>query len=165
MQTVIAMWDKLNTVIKFIEKWVLIVLFVSMLLCGVLQIVARFVLHTPIAWSEEMLTYSFVWSSFWAPALAVDQLAHFNVDIFILQFSPQTGPRGSLPGLGNHALFDAFLVYKGTILAQLNIVQMMDVLPISMMWAYASLPVSAAFMFVHTAEKLLTGTFNPAIID
>ena len=86
MQTVIAMWDKLNTVIKFIEKWVLIVLFVSMLLCGVLQIVARFVLHTPIAWSEEMLTYSFVWSSFLGASLAVDQLAHFNVDIFILHF-------------------------------------------------------------------------------
>ncbi len=165
MQTVIAMWDKLNTVIKFIEKWVLIVLFVSMLLCGVLQIVARFVLHTPIAWSEEMLTYSFVWSSFLGASLAVDQLAHFNVDIFILHFPRKLARAVLYLVWGIMLWFDAFLVYKGTILAQLNIVQMMDVLPISMMWAYASLPVSAAFMFVHTAEKLLTGTFNPAIID
>jgi TRAP-type C4-dicarboxylate transport system permease small subunit len=162
MQRVVAVWDRLNSLIKFVEKWMLIVLFVSMLFCGALQILARFVFHAPIAWSEEMLTYSFVWASFLGASLAVDLLAHFNVDIFIHHFPPKLAKAVLYLVWLIMLWFTAFLVYKGTILTKLNVVQTMDVLPLSMAWAYASIPVSAVFMFIHTMDKLLTGSFLPA---
>ncbi len=161
MQGVAAMWDRLNRGIVAIEKWTLIVLFVSMLFSGGLQIVARFILHTPISWSEEMLTYSFVWSSFLGASLAIEQLAHFNVDVFIRRFPPLFAKYVLYIVWFVILWFTAFLVYKGAILAKLNVVQMMDVLPLSMVWAYLAIPVSALFMFVHTLEKLLTGSFLP----
>lgn len=161
MQNVVAMWDRLNGMIKWVEKWALIILFVGMLFCGGLQIFARFILHAPISWSEELLTYAFVWSSFLGASLAVDQLAHFNVDIFIHHFPPKFARFVLYLVWLTMLWFTAFLTYKGAILAQLNIVQTMDVLPLSMVWAYASIPVSAAFMFVHTADKVLTGSFQP----
>jgi len=161
MQTFVVFWHKFNQAVVLFEKWVLVVLFVCMLFSGALQIVARFILHTPISWSEEMLTYSFVWSSFLGASLAVESLAHFDVDVFIRYFPPLF-TRMALYLIWLIMLwFSMFLVYKGTILTQLNGVQEMDVLPLSMMWAYAALPVSAAFMFVHTLERLLTGDFLP----
>jgi len=165
MQSIVAMWDRLNSVVRWIEKWSLIILFVGMLICGGLQIFSRFILHAPIAWSEELLTYSFVWSSFIGASLAVDQLAHFNVDIFIHHFPEKIAKFALYIVWLTMLWFTAFLVYKGTILAQLNIVQTMDVLPFSMVWAYASIPVSAVFMFIHTMDKVLTGNFQPAISE
>jgi TRAP-type C4-dicarboxylate transport system permease small subunit len=161
MQMFAAFWSKFNRTVVMLEKWVLIFLFVCMLFSGALQIVARFILHTPISWSEEMLTYSFVWSSFLGASLAIDSLAHFNVDVFIRRF-PLVFAKIVLYVVWIFMLlFTMFLVYKGTILTELNMVQAMDVLPLSMMWAYMSLPVSAAFMFIHIMEKLLTGSFLP----
>ncbi len=165
MQSVVVLWDKLNSAVKWIEKWSLIILFVGMLVCGGLQIFSRFILHAPIAWSEELLTYSFVWSSFIGASLAIDQLAHFNVDIFIHHFPEKLAKFVLYLVWLTMLWFTAFLVYKGTILAQLNVVQTMDVLPFSMVWAYASIPVSAAFMFVHTLDKVLTGNFQPTISE
>jgi TRAP-type C4-dicarboxylate transport system permease small subunit len=160
MQSIVAGWVRLNRGIALLEKWALIILFISMLVCGALQIVARFILQTPISWSEELLTYSFVWSSFLGASLAIDKLAHFNVDVFIRHFPPPLAKFVLYVIWLVMLWFTAFLAYKGYILAKLNIVQTMDVLPISMVWAYMSIPVSAVFMFVHTLEKLLTGNFN-----
>lgn len=161
MQMFVTFWDKLNKAIVALEKWALIILFVSMLFSGALQIIARFILHTPISWSEEMLTYSFVWSSFLGASLAIETLAHFNVDVFIRRFPPVFAKVALYLVWSIMLWFTMFLIYKGIYLTKINMVQTMDVLPLSMMWAYLSLPVSAAFMFVHTLEKLLTGSFLP----
>jgi len=161
MQTVKGFWHGLNGLVSFIERWTLTVLFVGMIICGALQIIARFILQSPIAWSEELLTYSFVWTSFLGAGLAINSLSHFNVDLLIVR----------MPARFSHPLlyivwiimllFTIFLTWKGAILARLNMGQMMDVIPISMMWAYLALPVSAIFMFVHVVERLFTGDFLP----
>ena len=161
MQLLKQLWHSLNTIIAFVERWALTILFIGMLICGALQIVARFILHAPIPWSEELLTYSFVWTSFLGASLAVNSLSHFNVDCLVIR----------IPTRFSHPLlymvwvvmagFTLFLLWKGTILTELNAMQMMDVLPLSMAWAYLALPVSAGFMFVHTIERLFTGDFLP----
>ena len=161
MQMLKNLWHKVNNLVAFIERWALTILFVGMLICGALQIVARFILHTPIPWSEELLTYSFVWTSFLGASLAINSLAHFNVDCLVVR----------LPTWLSHpllylvwfimAIFTVFLFWKGVVLTQVNVYQTMDVLPLSMMWAYLALPVSAAFMFIHTIQRLILGDFLP----
>lgn len=154
-------WHRLNKCVAFVERWTLTILFVGMIICGALQIIARFILHTPIPWSEELLTYSFVWTSFLGASLAIDSLAHFNVDCLVVRLPKWL----SYPLLYIvwviMAIFTVFLCWKGIILTQINMYQMMDVLPVSMMWAYLALPVAAAFMFVHTIERLILGDFLP----
>ncbi|WP_419174336.1 TRAP transporter small permease [Desulfosediminicola sp.] len=163
MQLAKQIWRKINNFVVLIERWALIILFVGMILCGVLQIVARFILHMPIPWSEELLTYSFVWTSFLGASLAVNSLSHFNVDCLVVRLPAWL----SFPLLYMvwivMVLFTIFLFYKGVILTNVNIWQTMDVLPLSMMWAYLALPVSAAFMFIHSVERLLTGDFLPVV--
>ncbi len=161
MQLLRNIWHPVNASVAFVEAWALTFFFVGMIVCGVMQIVARFVLHAPIAWSEELLTYSFVWTTFLGASLAVNTLSHFNVDCLVIRL-----PRAiSTPILYfvwvAMAVFTVFLTYKGVILTRLNVVQEMDVLPLSMMWAYMAMPVSAACMFVHVIERLLVGDFLP----
>lgn len=161
MQLLRKIWHPVNQTVAFIEAWALTIFFVAMIICGVMQILARFVLHAPIAWSEEMLTYSFVWTTFLGASLAVNSLSHFNVDCLVIRLPKAL----STPILYFvwlvMAVFTVYLTYKGVILAKLNVVQVMDVLPLSMVWAYAAMPVSSAFMFIHVIERLLVGDFLP----
>lgn len=160
MQILKKTWHIINNVVAFVERWTLIILFIGMLICGALQIVARFILHTPIPWSEELLTYSFVWTSFLGASLAINSLSHFNVDCLVVRL-PTKISHPLLYGVWIiMAVFTVFF-YKGIVLTQLNVYQTMDVLPLSMFWAYLALPVSGAFMFIHTVERLILGDFLP----
>ena len=161
MQILKNTWHKINNVVAFIERWTLTILFVGMLICGALQIIARFILHTPIPWSEELLTYSFVWTSFLGASLAINSLSHFNVDCFIVRMPTKISHPILYFVWIVMTVFTVFLFYKGLILTQLNIYQTMDVIPVSMFWAYLALPVSAAFMFVHSVERLILADFLP----
>ncbi|MFT5697461.1 MAG: TRAP-type C4-dicarboxylate transport system permease small subunit [Desulforhopalus sp.] len=161
MQILKNTWHKLNEAVAFVERWTLTVLFIGMLICGALQIVARFILHTPIPWSEELLTYSFVWTSFLGASLAINSLSHFNVDVLVVRLPTKISHPLLYLVWTIMAVFTVFLFYKGLVLTQVNVYQTMDVIPISMFWAYLALPVSSAFMFVHTIERLILGDFLP----
>lgn len=91
MQIMKVLWHRVNNLVAFIERWTLTILFIGMIICGALQIVARFILHAPIPWSEELLTYSFVWTSFLGASLAVNSLAHFNVDCLVVRLPTLSG--------------------------------------------------------------------------
>ncbi|MEI8634505.1 TRAP transporter small permease [Vibrio sp. PP-XX7] len=163
MQRLKHLWHRLNSVVIFIERWSLIILFVGMIICGVLQIVARFILEIPISWSEELLTYSFVWTTFLGASLAIETLSHFNVDCLVVRLPPKVATPVLYFVWICMAVFTVFLTYKSAVLAQLNMAQTMDVLPLSMFWAYLAMPVSSTFMFVHVVERLFVRDFLPSL--
>jgi len=47
-----------------LEKCLLLVFLIVMVIALTLQIIFRFVLSTPLSWSEELARYMFVWSGF-----------------------------------------------------------------------------------------------------
>lgn len=161
MQIMKVFWHRVNDLVAFIERWTLTVLFIGMIICGALQIIARFILHAPIPWSEELLTYSFVWTSFLGASLAINSLAHFNVDCLVVRIPTRISHPLLYFVWVVMAIFTLFLCWKGVVLTQVNVYQTMDVLPLSMLWAYLALPVSAVFMFIHTVQKLILGDFLP----
>src|SRR5574341_2076578 len=55
------------------------------LICSVTaaQVVFRFILKMPLAWSDELATFSFVWFALLGSALAVRENAHIGVDALV----------------------------------------------------------------------------------
>src|SRR3990172_2703823 len=47
------------------------------------QVVFRFILKMPLAWSDELATFSFVWFALLGSALAVRENAHIGVDALV----------------------------------------------------------------------------------
>ncbi|WP_319561685.1 TRAP transporter small permease [Marispirochaeta sp.] len=144
---------QINHVILFIEKTILILLMLGMLVFGFLQVFSRFILKAPIGWSEELLTYSFTWASFIGASMAIYTNSHFSVDIVIKHF-----PERFLKSIRFFVsllicIFAAFLLFMGTRLSIANHIQRMNILPISMFWAYLAMPVSGAFILIHGIEK------------
>jgi len=146
---------RVNGVFIVIEKTWLVILMVGMLVFGFLQVFSRYVLKAPIDWSEELLTYSFAWASFVGASLAIHTKSHFSVDLLVRIFPHDVRKAVEVFTWSLVLLFSIFLIIMGWILTMANRIQMMNVLPLSMVWAYLAMPVSGVFILSHTAQILM----------
>lgn len=158
--SVVRVMGRVNHVILFIEKIILIVLMIGMLVFGFLQVFSRFILRAPIGWSEELLTYSFTWASFIGASMAIYTNSHFSVDLLTRKFSPKLAKAVSILMWILICVFSLFILVMGWRLALANGIQWMNILPLTMFWAYLSMPVCGAFIFIHGVEKLTEVILN-----
>lgn len=145
---------KLDDFIRSVEKILLVILISVMLILGLMQIISRFVLKSPIPWSEAMLTYMFIWASFLGASLAVSEKAHFGVEIFVDRLTPNF--KRSIEVFVNVLLvvFSLFLISKGMIFVMTNRNQLMPAMPFTMSWPYLALPVSGLFIAIHALNHI-----------
>ena len=87
----------------FIGAGIFAVLFLSL----VAQVLLRFVLRTPAAWTEELATIAYVWVIFWGTAFCVPLATHVAVDFIVPRFAPPL--RRVLYALGLAALALCFV--------------------------------------------------------
>lgn len=71
----------INDLIFNIEKEVTWVLFLAMLILLVVQVACRYALHMPLAWSEEIARYAYIYVSFLGAAIAVRERSHISINI------------------------------------------------------------------------------------
>lgn len=158
--SVVHVVGQVNHVILVIEKTILVLFMIGMLVFGFLQVFSRFILKAPIGWSEELLTYSFTWASFIGASAAIYTNSHFSVDLLTKHFSPKILKGARVFVWVLICLFSLFLVVMGTRLTIANTIQRMNILPLSMMWAYLSMPIAGLFIFIHSVEKTMEVVLN-----
>ena len=73
--------EKFSFVLCFIEKGITSFFFVIMLSLIILQVVSRYYLHWPLAWTEESIRYMFIVASFLGAAAAVGSREHIEINI------------------------------------------------------------------------------------
>jgi len=140
--------------VRALENGAVTVLLAVVCLVTALQVVCRFILKMPLAWSDELGTFSFVWFALLGAAVAVREKAHIGVDA-VTRLLPAR--HQSLIALGTLFLVQLFLVC----LAKFGIDLLLRIgdqrssgLQIEIFWLYLSLPVSAALMFLHTLPEM-----------
>lgn len=118
------------------------------------QVVFRFVLRSPLAWSDELATYSFVWVALLGSAVGVRERAHIGVDVVVRLFAPAWRRLVALAALLVVAAFLVSLVKLGVDLLSRVEDQRSAALAIRLAWVYLAVPVSAALMLVHVGQEL-----------
>lgn len=91
-----------------LEKCLLLVFLIVMVFALTLQIIFRFVLNTPLSWSEELARYMFVWSGF----ISISYCLKTNIAIRIDQvvgFLPEKGQL--IMNLVVYALLFAYFIH------------------------------------------------------
>jgi TRAP-type C4-dicarboxylate transport system permease small subunit len=146
--------ERLDDFTARLERWMLIVLLTVMVILGLLQIISRFVIKAPIMWSEALLMYMFVWSSFLGAGLAVRGLSHFEVEIFVVRLPRMIQKVLSLAVYAMIFAFAVFMIWKGLFLVKLNQRQLMAMMPFTMSGPYVILPLSGTFMAIHSLNHL-----------
>jgi TRAP-type C4-dicarboxylate transport system permease small subunit len=121
-----------------------------------LQVVARYGFGRPPSWTEELARYLQVWLVMLAAPVCLRRGMHLAVDYL----SPRLDPRGAahatarLLVLGSVAAFAGVLAWFGIALLAVSAVQRSPALGISMVWAYAAVPLSGALMFGEAVRSI-----------
>ena len=75
----------LNGIMAGIKK-VLVLLLIIFTVIVMLQVVARYILHSPLTWSEQVARYLFIWMIMLGTPLAMRMKVHIAFDMILKRF-------------------------------------------------------------------------------
>lgn len=120
-----------------------------------LQVFFRFVVQSPLYWTEELSRYSFVYVVFIGAAWAGKNHMHLGVDYFTSKL-PGAFMKGLRVILDCLILaFSAVIVAAGALVVPVNLKQSSPALHIPMGAVYAAIPIGFGLLFVYYLEHLI----------
>jgi len=145
--------------ISGVIRWLIIALMLVMTATVFLQIVFRYVFNVPLAWSEELARFSFVWVSFFGASALMRMREHINVTVFTDNVPPRV--RSACVILANLCVLFCiyFFVVGGVALATNEWSQLSPTMQVPMGYVYVAIPLAASLMgvwvLVQTIELVL----------
>jgi len=143
----------MNLVTRLLEN-LLVGLFAILCCLAFGEVVFRYLLNQPHAWSEEASIYLFTWVSFLGAALAFRRRRHVGISYFVDKLSPRWQA-------GCECLAHLFVLgFLGLLLVQAIRFTLMNhtlnsiVLQIPLSWVAVSLSVMTLLMVVYTLDML-----------
>lgn len=140
---------------------VIIVLFTAMTVIGAYQIITRYFFNRPSTISEELLTYSFTWMALFASAYVFGKRDHMRIG-FLADKITGTSKRyldASIEMLA-FTFAGVVMVYGGSSITKLTMMQTTASLQIPMGYVYAAVPVTGVlimlFCLVNAVDMLHT---------
>ncbi len=139
----------MSKVLDHIVEGACAVVAVALAVTVFIQVFNRFVLKTPLAWSEDLAMLLFQWMVFLGAALGVKRMRHFGIELVVKQ----------LPARARHALELAvpviigivalIMVSQGITLLSFNMTRMYGTMNLSYTWAYLPIPVSGVLILLY----------------
>lgn len=135
---------------------VCVALFAAILVTMVLQVAFRYVLATPLTWTEELARYLYIWACWLGAPVAMRRGNHIVI-AFVQDRLP--GRLARVVGLVTQAAALVFLVQlliQGTILTVKS--HSVDAITVPIPWSaiYMAAPISAFLMILLTVEAMWT---------
>jgi TRAP-type C4-dicarboxylate transport system permease small subunit len=116
---------------------------------GVLQIFTRFVLETPMEWTEVIIRFSLIWMVFMGIPMAFRQGAMVSVDVLYRWSGPRMKKVLDTAVALAALTLVCIIIWWGWDYANRGKVQtMIGLEDVSMFWAYMALPVGACFSVI-----------------
>lgn len=114
------------------------------------QVVLRYLTYQPVAWTEELARFAFIWISLLGAAEGARRGAHFVVDLLPKALPGRFGRtyRGAI-GLLEAASYGV-IAYAGVRILEVVHAQRSITLDMPMSFAYAAIPLGALLMCIFT---------------
>jgi TRAP-type C4-dicarboxylate transport system permease small subunit len=144
-----TMLQRVGGALRRATEVVVMVLMGFLVVVVVVSVLFRYVLLSPITWSEEVGRYTMIWLGFLAASIAVRQGLHVGVD-FVVQWAPP-GIAVWLKRLGRAAMMGFLLIVMGYgfVLVTNLWDQWSPVLQFRMTWPYLAIPVGSFLMLIQ----------------
>ncbi len=112
-------------------------------------VASRFFLRAPVAWSDELSRYLFVWLSFLGAAVALRRGMHVGVDVLAKRLPSPTQSWLRKVTTAMVLVFLLVVTVAGLQLALFASAQRSPAMRISMLWPYLAVPVGAGLMALY----------------
>lgn len=144
--------------IKFLnrfEEYFLASMFITALVVLCIQVVGRFLISTPLPWTEELARFLFLWIVMFGTAysMRIGQLIAVTILVDLL---PQR--MRNLIAFTMHGLILVFLfaiIWYGALITMKVSTLPTIAMNISSAWEYGALPAAAVIMAIRTVTKLV----------
>ena len=137
------------------EEYLLVVLMVVEVVVVFAQVVTRYVFHSPLAWSEELARYLFIYDVMIGAAIAIRRNSHLQIDILINLMNPKVRTILTIIATLAGMVFMVFLLSYSITLVQTGSRTMSAGLGIPMSIPYSCMPVGIVLMLLTSLEVLL----------
>jgi TRAP-type C4-dicarboxylate transport system permease small subunit len=137
--------DSLNRVIK----WILIFLFFIMVIAVFLQVLFRFVLDQPLAWTEELARYLLIWIAFLGTGYAMSVKAHPSIELLFEKASISVKKVLIVVSTGLMIFFFWNIVVNSIEFIQRSMTQTSPVLHVPMGLVYTVIPISSVLFVMN----------------
>ena len=140
-----------------VNRAIAAVLFTMLTAVVALQVVTRFVIHTPVIWSEEVARFLFFWVVLLGAAMSVKDRRHFVIDVtggrtvggptlrFLLDIVPDVCVLA----------FSVLLMVEGTGYAEVGLFRTASNSRVNMALVYTAIPTFAVLSAIYAAANLL----------
>lgn len=144
--------NSVNWIIKHFLNLILVVLTVSVFM----QVIFRFVINNPLAWTEELARYCLIWLTFLGAAYAMSLKAHIGVEFFTNLFSRKIKNVMLIFATFISIGFFLMMIIYGFELTQSGMGQLSSVLQIPMGYIYSVIPISGILLILN----IIVNTIN-----
>jgi TRAP-type C4-dicarboxylate transport system permease small subunit len=129
-----------------------------------IQVVFRFLIDLPLAWSEELSRYSFIWLTMIVAPICIRLKANIGTGT-LAALHARTALIVELCGCVLTLVFAVVLLVWGAMLLDIVRFQRSPAMGIPMYWVYAAIPAGAALMIVEIVALLVAGLKSLAAAD
>lgn len=140
---------KLINYINLLLKYLLFLLMIVLIISVFSQVLFRFVLNQPLAWTEELARYILVFLTFLGAAYAMSLKAHVGVEFFVHKLPPSMQKLALILATLVSIAFFIILIQKGYIMMVKSMTQLSPVLKIPMGTVYAVIPISGIILIIN----------------
>jgi TRAP-type C4-dicarboxylate transport system permease small subunit len=135
----------------------------AMTVIVILGVLFRYVLQSPLSWSEEVARYLMIWAASLAISVGIMRREHLGITFLISRIPPSAQKCAAV--LVNLAVlwFLWILTKFGYYMALEGQAQLSPVLAkyrISMMWSLSAIPVAGALAIIQTVLQILVDLFS-----
>ena len=143
----------LSDLFDFMDRainWILALLMATMVVIIAAQVWYRFVMNDPLAWSEELGRYVFVWISFIGAAAGVRYQVHLGIDLLQKLFAQNLYRYVVITVNLIIQIFLLMIIFWGFKILGVIKFQTSPSMNIPMIYPYLAVPVGCMLMFVNS---------------
>jgi TRAP-type transport system small permease protein len=144
-----------NILNKFI-KWILIILFFLLVVVVFLQVLFRFVLEQPLAWTEELSRYLLVWITFLGAGYGMSIKAHPSIEVLFEKVGPSFKKVLNVVTTILIIFFFWQIIVTSFEVIERSMVQTSPVLRIPMGLVYTVIPISSVLFVINLLFMVIT---------
>jgi len=128
------------------------ILMVALTVVVFVQVFNRFVLKTPLAWSEDLAMLLYQWVVFVGAALGVKRLRHFGIELVVRQLPQRLRHRVELLTPLAMAIVALVMIVQGWVLLGLNRNRIYSTMDLSYTWAFLPIPLAGLLILVYLIQ-------------
>ncbi len=117
-----------------------------------LQVFNRFVLKTPLAWSEDLAMLLFQWVVFLGAALGVKRLRHFGIELVVRRLPEGLRHVVELLTPVVMAIVALVMIVQGWTILTFNTRRVFSTMDLTYVWAFLPIPLSGVLILIYLAQ-------------